>query len=152
MISSSGCDLPKQKKGMYIRAPQTVRILTYITVQENNDEESFYRYTSGRWLFKEDEQMAKRYVRFNIIALKQAASDAVKSPCVSITKLPEGLFNKVFLLKMSNNQELIAKIPSPNAGVEHFTVASEVATLEFVSEDPWIILGAVDLTSLIMTE
>jgi len=96
--------------------------------------------------------MAKRYVRFNIIALKQAASDAVKSPCVSITKLPEGLFNKVFLLKMSNNQELIAKIPSPNAGVEHFTVASEVATLEFVSEDPWIILGAVDLTSLIMTE
>lgn len=41
--------------------------------------------------------MAKRYVRFNITALKQVASNAVKSPCVSTSKLPEGLFNKVFL-------------------------------------------------------
>ena len=95
--------------------------------------------------------MAKRYVRFNIPALKQAASNAVKSPCVSITKLPEGLSNKVFLLKMGNGQELIANILNPNAGAEHFTVASEVATLDLVNKDSLIMLGAVYLTSILTT-
>lgn len=65
--------------------------------------------------------MTKRYVRFNITALKQTASDALESPCVSMVKLSEGGFNKVFLLKMDNGQEAIAKIPNPNARVEHFS-------------------------------
>jgi hypothetical protein len=127
-ISTKGID---DSKGNF--APRSVQLTNRKASEQIEQEELFYRYTSGRWLFREKEQMAKRYVKFNVLALKQAAADAIKSPCISITKLPKGLFNKVFLLKMGNGQELIAKIPNPNAGVEHLTVASEVATLDFVS-------------------
>lgn len=34
---------------------------------------------------------------------------------------------------MDNGIEVFAKLPNPNAGPEHFTIASEVATRHFVS-------------------
>jgi hypothetical protein len=34
---------------------------------------------------------------------------------------------------MDDGQEVVAKVPNPNAGTPHFTTASEVATMEFVS-------------------
>ncbi|KAL3437833.1 phosphotransferase enzyme family protein [Aspergillus tetrazonus] len=34
-------------------------------------------------------------------------------------------------MSMDDGQEVIAKIPNPNAGVPHFTTASEVATMDF---------------------
>ena len=42
------------------------------------------------------------------------------------------MFNEAFLMSMDDGQEVIAKVPNPNAGVPHFTTASEVATLDFV--------------------
>lgn len=51
-------------------------------------------------------------------------------------KLPEGNFNKVFLLKLSDGKEVIAKIPNPNAGRAFFLTASEVATMEYVGLTP----------------
>ena len=42
------------------------------------------------------------------------------------------MFNKAFLMSMDDGQEVIAKVPNPNAGVAHFTTASEVATMDFV--------------------
>lgn len=47
-----------------------------------------------------------------------------------IVKL-EGNFNKAFLLTMDDGNEVIAKIPCPNAGPRLLTTASEVATLKF---------------------
>ena len=35
-------------------------------------------------------------------------------------------------MSMDDGQEAIAKVPNPNAGVAHFTTASEVATMDFV--------------------
>ncbi|KAI3120539.1 hypothetical protein CBS147326_9423 [Penicillium roqueforti] len=35
---------------------------------------------------------------------------------------------------MDDGQEIIAKVPNPNAGVPHFTTASEVATMDFASK------------------
>uniref|UniRef100_A0A093V3X6 Allophanate hydrolase n=1 Tax=Talaromyces marneffei PM1 TaxID=1077442 RepID=A0A093V3X6_TALMA len=52
--------------------------------------------------------------------------------CVKILKLLEGDHNKVLLLTMSNGDELIARLPNPNAGGNYFTVASEIATRRFV--------------------
>ena len=49
-----------------------------------------------------------------------------------ITKCVEGLHNKAFILKMDNGSEVFAKLPNPNAGPAHFSVASEVATRELV--------------------
>jgi hypothetical protein len=52
-----------------------------------------------------------------------------------MTKIREGLYNKVFSLKMENGREVLARIPNPNAGNPQLVVASEVATLDFVADD-----------------
>ncbi|KAH8704499.1 kinase-like domain-containing protein [Phaeosphaeriaceae sp. PMI808] len=52
----------------------------------------------------------------------------------SITKLPEGNFNKTFIATMQDGRELIARLPNPNAGRPHYTTASEVATMAYVRD------------------
>jgi hypothetical protein len=94
---------------------------------------NFFRYTSGRWLYDEHLQFERRFVKFNVQALQQVASKVLGAQCVQMTKLPEGLYNKVFSLKMENGEEVLARIPNPNAGHPQYCVASEVATLDFVS-------------------
>jgi hypothetical protein len=42
------------------------------------------------------------------------------------------MHNRALLLTMNTGQQVVAKIPHPNAGQPHFTTASEVATLEFL--------------------
>ena len=54
-------------------------------------------------------------------------SDVTK--CVRVVKL-EGSFNKA-LLTIDDSNEVIVKIPCPNAGPPSLTTASEVATLKF---------------------
>lgn len=63
-----------------------------------------------------------------MVAVKATGSKS----CANITKLPEGNFNKVFLITMDDGIEIIAKLPNPNAGRPHFTTASEVATMDYV--------------------
>lgn len=95
--------------------------------------ETFYHYESGRWLYGEQDQLAKRYVKFDVKALQKIASEAVGCGCSSIRKLAEGFYNKTFCLIMENGQELIARIPNANAGQANISVSSEAATMEFVS-------------------
>ena len=105
-----------------------------IDIINNGDEEPFYRYTSGRWLWDEPAQLSRRYISFNMAELAKAAAQSIgASSCVEIKKVPEGNFNKTFLLTMNNGKEVVAKVPNPNAGHAHFTTASEVATMDFVS-------------------
>ncbi|EAS33804.1 phosphotransferase enzyme family protein [Coccidioides immitis RS] len=98
-------------------------------IESNNH---FFCYTSGRWLYNEPLQLKKRYVRFNVPALQQIAGRIASSRCVEMTKIPEGLYNKVFSLRMENGREILARIPNPNAGHPQRVVASEVATLDFL--------------------
>ncbi|KAF4221630.1 hypothetical protein CNMCM6457_001781 [Aspergillus fumigatiaffinis] len=95
-------------------------------------DRDFFRYTSGRWLYNEQPQLEKRYVQFDVPALQQTAGHIVGSRCLKMTKLPEGLYNKVFSLEMENGREILARIPNPNAGHPAYVVASEVATLDFL--------------------
>lgn len=91
------------------------------------------RFTSGRWLWNEQQQLACRYVEFDLSALLQLAASAVGSrSCTQVLKILEGQYNKVFEITMDDGRELIAKLPNPNAGRPHFTTASEVATMDFV--------------------
>lgn len=76
--------------------------------------------------------MTNRYAEFNVPALQQIAGEALRSRCVEIQKLAEGINNKVLSLRMENGKEILARIPNPNAGHPYYTVASEVATLDFV--------------------
>jgi len=102
-------------------------------VLRNYDVEQFYKYTSGRWLWNEKDQLARRYVEFDLPGLLKVSAQAIGArSCVKIEKLPEGNFNKVFLITMDDGRELIAKLPNPNAGQPHFTTASEAATMDYV--------------------
>lgn len=78
--------------------------------------------------------MAKRYILFNIHELQKVASQATGSECcVKFEKLAEGQNGKVFLLTMNDGREVVAKLPNPCGGRPHFTTASEVATMDYVS-------------------
>ena len=105
---------------------------------KDGGEESFYGYTAGRWLWDEPAQLSQRYVPFNMAELARIAARSIgASSCIEIKKLPEGNFNKTFLLTMNDGNEVIAKVPNPNAGRPHFTTASEVATMDFVGGLPY---------------
>ncbi len=47
-------------------------------------------------------------------------------------KISDRQYDKVIQLTMEDGNEVIAKLPNPNAGKPHFTTASEVATMHFV--------------------
>jgi hypothetical protein len=125
VVQSKGHLFPRSSH--YTTSPHGVRKV------EDCDAEQLYRYTSGRWLWNEKDQFARRYVKFDLTGLLEVSAKAVGARrCVQIEKLPEGNFNKVFLLTMDNGKYLIAKIPNPNAGRPHYTTASEVATMDYV--------------------
>ena len=99
-----------------------------------NDNQDFFRYTAGRFLLEETNQMACRYIKFNMNKLVHIAARLVGSrTCVAVRKLPEGQYSKAYLWTMDDEQRVVAKVPNPNAGRPHYITASEVATLEFVS-------------------
>lgn len=65
--------------------------------------------------------------------LARIAARSVSSPaCANVEKLPEGQYNKAFLMTMEDGVQVIAKVPNLGAGLPHFTTASEVATMDFV--------------------
>ena len=95
--------------------------------------EGFFRYTSGRSLWDEKAGLQERYKRFHVEEPKRVAAASVgEQNCVSMIKLAEGGFNKVFRLVMDNSFDLVARISNPNAGPPFKTTASEVATMDFV--------------------
>ena len=95
---------------------------------------NFFRYTRGRFVRDEASEMARRSIHFSVDELAVVAASAVGSTaCVKFEKYAEGMYNKAFLLTMDNGVQVVAKLPNPNAGRPHFTTASEVATMEYVS-------------------
>ncbi|PLB54903.1 hypothetical protein P170DRAFT_398674 [Aspergillus steynii IBT 23096] len=95
--------------------------------------EDFFRNTSRRWIFKETDRLKERYVRVQVTELQRIAGEAIQQDCCPyISKLAEGGFNKVFLLRAKDDREVIARIPTPIAGPSHYTTASEVATIDFL--------------------
>ena len=87
----------------------------------------------GRFVVEETENLRQREIRFDLNRLVSVAAESVGAArCISIEKYPDGMFNKAYLMSMDNGQEVVAKVPNPNAGMPHFTTASEVATMNFV--------------------
>lgn len=101
--------------------------------QESNHED-FFRHTTGRWLWDEQVRLQERYKRFNVSALQKIAASSVGARrCVSMAKLAEGGFNRVFRLVMDNSAVVIARIPYSSDECASHAIASEVATIDFVS-------------------
>ena len=86
--------------------------------------------------------MFKRHIRFDMNHLSDIAARSVRAgKCILVKKYPDGQYNKTFLMTMDNGKEVVAKVPNPNAGISHYTTASEVASLTFVSTSKWLLPG-----------
>ncbi|KAI5825204.1 hypothetical protein K523DRAFT_420203 [Schizophyllum commune Tattone D] len=97
------------------------------------DEESLFSMTKYKWLYNNEEQLAARYVRFNVEALLDLAVRAANARrCTSVEKVYDGTLNRVLGLKFDNNVEYIVKIPFPVTGPKYLCTASEVATLDYL--------------------
>lgn len=80
----------------------------------------------------ETDNLQKQEIQFDMNKLAKVAAGLVgAAQCISINKYPDGMFNKAFVLSMDDGREC-AKVINPNAGIPHFTTASEVATMDFV--------------------
>lgn len=102
------------------------------SISPKSPNDHLFRYTSGRWLWNEEQQLKHRYRYFNVPELKKVACQAADSSrCVSLEKIGEGNYNKGFRLVMQDGQKVIAKISHPNAGPPVYTTASEIATMDF---------------------
>ncbi|RJE25284.1 Phosphotransferase enzyme family protein [Aspergillus sclerotialis] len=87
-----------------------------------NSDDEFFKFTRGRFIVDETENLRRREIRFDVNQLAKAAADSIgAAQCVSIKKYPDGMFKKEFLLSMGNGREVVAKVPNPNAGIPHFT-------------------------------
>ncbi|KAF2275182.1 uncharacterized protein EI97DRAFT_420759 [Westerdykella ornata] len=96
-----------------------------------NDD--LFNYTRGRFISDEEFELSQRHIRFNVNELAKCAAEAVGAKsCVDVEKYPDGMYNKAMLLTMDDGTQVVAKVPNPNAGLPHFTTASEVATMDFV--------------------
>ncbi|PYH40452.1 phosphotransferase family protein [Aspergillus saccharolyticus JOP 1030-1] len=91
-----------------------------------------FRYTNGRCLWNEEQQLRDRFSPFNVLELQRIAAQSVGADtCTAIRKLAEGSFNKTFRLEMGDGLSVIVRIPYSIAGPRYYTTASEVATMEF---------------------
>ncbi|KKK14208.1 phosphotransferase enzyme family protein [Aspergillus ochraceoroseus] len=125
-------------KNLQPRQVHQHRFVWFLLIFFNSDQprdDPLFSYTSGRWLWDEAAQLRKRYQPFNVEELKETAARSVNAKfCVKLTKLPEGSYNKAFLLTMDNELQVIAKIPNPYIP-QKFITASEVATLDFLRNE-----------------
>ncbi|KAH7346883.1 phosphotransferase enzyme family protein [Rhexocercosporidium sp. MPI-PUGE-AT-0058] len=99
-----------------------------------DDGLDLFRYTSGRWIYNESLRLKERILHFNVVELKKAAAAAVNKDAAkvqSFRKLAEGGFNRAFELTIDGLQ-VIARLPYPSTYPKHFSVASEVATMNLV--------------------
>ncbi|RAL06576.1 uncharacterized protein BO97DRAFT_474195 [Aspergillus homomorphus CBS 101889] len=101
------------------------------------EECDLFGYQRYRWLNGESKELARRYLKFDLRQLVHTSIQAIGGDglqCTKVSKCVEGQFNKAFVLTMSNGDEVVARLPNPNAGPAFYTIASEVATRQFIRE------------------
>lgn len=132
-----GLSEPSVSTGINTSALQELTPTSSSSTHTDSDEQhsDLFRHTSGRWLWDEEQQLLDRYTVFDVGELKRVAAKSVEAnACLDIQKSGEGGCNKVFRLTMDNDMVVIAGIPNPSAGPAGYTTASEVATMDFVSD------------------
>ena len=74
---------------------------------------------------------------FNVEEFCRLAAESVGrglSDVISISKLGEGGFNRAFLITMSDQFQMVARIPYSFVAPKYLAIASEVATMDFLRE------------------
>ena len=79
---------------------------------------------------------------FDVEGLRRLAAQSIgRSPAdvTNLSKLAEGVFNRTFLITLHDDFQLVARIPYPVTDPKHYTVGSEVATMN-LKDHPYILL------------
>ncbi|EIT78678.1 phosphotransferase family protein [Aspergillus oryzae 100-8] len=87
--------------------------------------QDFFRYTSGRWIWDERQQLRERYREFDILEVQKLLRN--------MAKIGEGSYNKSFKLTMGNGKTVIARILNLNTGPAFLTTALEVTLMDFIT-------------------
>ncbi|KAL4778356.1 kinase-like domain-containing protein [Aspergillus varians] len=116
-----------------LRRNQPVAHMSIVCRGKPISSEELFTYTNGHFLVNEDDQLSRRYRKFNLDALCDMAVTASgsTSQITTIEKL-EGGFSKALLMTKEDGSKLIAKVPCRIAGPAFLTTASEVGTLEYI--------------------
>ncbi|KAL4935412.1 hypothetical protein BDV06DRAFT_217450 [Aspergillus oleicola] len=96
------------------------------TAEVPAEEAELYKYQRYRWLTGEPEKLASRYREFRLPVLIKAALKVTNHGATECVK--------AFVRSMSTGQDIVARIPNSNAGPKFYTVASEVATRQFLRD------------------
>ncbi|KAE8308649.1 kinase-like protein [Aspergillus transmontanensis] len=127
---------PRTIRFRQLRNPQHARALREYGQQSDATlHDELFWYTSGRWVFNEHLRLAERFLEFDVSVLQNvvsAASGHSISDLRTFIKLSEGGFNRVFQATFSDGKCVIARLPYPSTVPEHYTVASEAATLDYL--------------------
>ncbi|KAF1962350.1 kinase-like protein [Byssothecium circinans] len=107
-----------------------------------------FEYTSGRWMqaipyshdssiawliYNEPLRKSERYLKFDIPALYRTIISSISAKDItSLVKIAEGGFNRIFQATCTDGTQVLARLPYPSTVPRHYTVASEVATLEYL--------------------
>jgi hypothetical protein len=99
---------------------------------ETHEKQKIFSYVSGQFFFNEELRLQERYMEFDVGALNQATEASISKnhgKVVSIAKIGEGSFSRVFALVLEDDFELIAKIQYHIAMPKYFATVSEAASL-----------------------
>ncbi|TVY87724.1 Altered inheritance of mitochondria protein, mitochondrial [Lachnellula willkommii] len=105
------------------------------TAKINDATNSFFNYTSGRWLYNEHLRLPERRLYFDINELCRIVAKSVRLPrtnIVLVTKIAEGGSYRIFETTFRDGLKVIARLPYPCTIPRKYGVASEVATMEFL--------------------
>ncbi|KAI0636658.1 protein kinase subdomain-containing protein PKL CAK Fmp29 [Trametes polyzona] len=115
---------------------QTCRTFSHAShISINGDP---FEYDTGRWLVNEPLRRAERKRVFDIAGLCHLAAQSVgrnADDVLSLDKIGEGGFNRVFLVTMRDGFKMVARVPYPIATPKYLAVASEAATLSFLRSE-----------------
>ncbi|PYH73311.1 uncharacterized protein BO88DRAFT_440608 [Aspergillus vadensis CBS 113365] len=113
-----------------------------------------HHYTSGRWLRKDDEERASRYIQFDFDALcRKVLTLSPGARIITRCQKLEGGFNRVFIFELDNDKRVVARLPFSLAGPAQLTTSSEIATIEYLQGNttvpiPKILAWSNDATSI----
>ena len=91
-----------------------------------------YKYTSGRWLLRDNLERDSRNLNFDFDALRRRII-ALCPGATSIIKYEkkEGGYNRAFIFTCDNARRIVARLPFSVAGPARLTTNSEVATITY---------------------
>ncbi|KAF8884261.1 kinase-like domain-containing protein [Gymnopilus junonius] len=98
-------------------------------------ENEIFNYTTGRFLANDAHRLRERRRVFDIPGLFKTIAKAMScetEQIVDFRKLGEGGLNRIFLVTLDTEFQLVARIPYPLLVPKAYAVASEVATMDFI--------------------